>query len=102
MKNRFEIGDTIYISNWFHEQPRGTVIKAKIVSKIDDCWLKWVKYEMVIDGGKSKFLIGDTKSPDVFEARIYKKSAKAIYKPRMEERIGQSVELMQKEFHKIN
>lgn len=78
-KDRFKIGDTIFISNWFGNQPNNTVIKAKIIDRFKQDSLPWVKYVIIIDGKDKKFCIGDFRSPDIWKAKIYKKSKKQIY-----------------------
>ena len=78
MKDRFKIGDTVFISNWFHDQPKNTVVRAKIVKRLDKNF--YGKYSVIIEGRTKESHIGDFGSPDVWKARIYKNSKKKIYK----------------------
>jgi hypothetical protein len=78
-KDRFKIGDIIYISNWFNNQPNNTVITARIIDRLLHSPLNWVKYAIIIDGKNKEFCVGDFKSPDVWSARIYKTSKRGIY-----------------------
>lgn len=82
-RDRFKVGDDIYLTNWYHGQPRNTVVKGKIVARLNDPWSAvFAKYAMILDGGKREFLIGDRSSPDFWGSRIYKNSIKEIYNPR--------------------
>ncbi len=79
MTDRFKIGDTVFISNWFNDQPKNTVVRAKVIKKLDRT-LYYGKYAVIIDGNTKEHHIGDFRSLDVWGARIYKNSKKKIYK----------------------
>jgi hypothetical protein len=79
MTDRFKIGDIVFISNWFHDQPKNTVVRAKVIKKLDKT-LYYGKYAVIIDGNTKESHIGDFGSHDVWGARIFKNSKKKIYK----------------------